>query len=595
MKSKTHIFMANMIIREIKETNGITIPGFGTYQVPEDMKTAILSKPSAFRAGAVGPDFYPDMIVGQSIIHPENSGKWLDIMEKQLRMMPKASCEWNESYAFYLGYLMHYAGDMFGHTYVNKWAKGSFPAISDAIKSPENAKIIMRHILVESYMDERVPKDEDMSIQAPINFLYRCFATPEAMNLYDSDADDCNLLKWMIQLKIDINKKSQDSTIRMGDVFNYFPSWESDIESAIIAWLESWNRIAGYLLTSNGLSKMKDELYQWLDNWGLKLTAIPKWTVTIVKFIGNILDALKLFEPIKMAIKKMFKEILMSLVYAATGLKEEDIDRLIAKMKEIFENPKLYLNSGMLYEEKNITDQLDAEFGNYGSKDYRNQSFVAYDQCLNMCRLAVLGADNANKLISPYYSGALLLSNKQTIPAVSTLSITIKTSKSSWSGTDDNVYFGLVLNDNSVLEILMDKPGYNDFEKGDNDTYIFKLPRTVKYSEIKQIRLRKDYVNFDDDWKMEHITVKDTADQFVLLDANPNVWLKKRTPYYMSVTKKTQVDTIFVDAHVMNHLYSLDGALPEGQPDYKPWDDKKFFLNVNGEVRKNIMLPLFHL
>lgn len=74
MKSKTHIFMANMIIREIKETNGITIPGFGTYQVPKDMKTAILSKPSAFRAGAVGPDFYPDMIIGQSIIHPENSG-----------------------------------------------------------------------------------------------------------------------------------------------------------------------------------------------------------------------------------------------------------------------------------------------------------------------------------------------------------------------------------------------------------------------------------------------------------------------------------------------------------------------------------------
>ena len=453
----------------------------------------------------------------------------------------------------------------------------------------------MRHILVESYMDERVPKDEDMSIQAPINFLYRCFATPEAMKLYDPDADNYNLLKWMIQLKIYINKMSQDSTIRMGDVFNYFSSWESDIESAIIAWLESWNRIAGYFLTSNGLSKMKDELYNWLDNWGLKLTVIPKWAVTIVKSIGNIVEALKLFEPIKRAIKNMFKEILKSLVYATLGLKEEDIERLIAKMKEILQNPKLYLNSGILYNEKNITNKLDAEFGNYGSKNYRNQSFVAYDQCLNMCRLVALGADNANKLISPYYRGARLLSKKQTIPAVSTLSITIKTSKSSRSGTDDNVYFGLVLNDNSVLEILMDKPGYNDFEKGDNDTYIFKLPRTVKYSEIKQIRLRKDYVNFDDDWKMQHITVKDKADQFVLLDANPNVWLKERKPYYMSVTKKTKVDTISVDAHVMNHLYSLDGTLPKGKPDYKPWNDKKFFLNANDKVRKNIMLPLFHL
>ena len=65
MKSKGHIYMANLLMKEMKEKGTVTIGNFGTYCIPSDVKNAILAAPKAFRAGAVGPDFYPDMLIGQ--------------------------------------------------------------------------------------------------------------------------------------------------------------------------------------------------------------------------------------------------------------------------------------------------------------------------------------------------------------------------------------------------------------------------------------------------------------------------------------------------------------------------------------------------
>ena len=144
MKSKTHIYMANMILKEIKNTGAVSIESFGKYKLPSDIISAITKYPKAIRAGAVGPDFFPDMIVGQTVIHLSDSGKWLDRMEAELLSMSPNDPVRKEAYAFYLGFHMHYAGDMYGHDYVNGWAKGSFPDMMDAVKDIELAKIIMR-------------------------------------------------------------------------------------------------------------------------------------------------------------------------------------------------------------------------------------------------------------------------------------------------------------------------------------------------------------------------------------------------------------------------------------------------------------------
>ncbi len=594
MKSKTHIYMANMILKELKDTGRIALKGYSSFSVPPIIAEAILTEPQAFRAGAVGPDFYPDMIAGQTVIHPSDSGKWLDRMEAELLTMSPLDKEWNAACAFYMGFHLHYAGDMFGHDYVNKWAGGSFPDISEAIYDLEKAKNIMRHILVETYMDEKVPADEDMRLSAPMDFVYRCFATEDAMELYPDS--DVNLLKWMVELKQKIHQKSQDNEIRMLDIANYFPSWEADIESAIRAWLESWNRIAQDFVEEDGLKNAGKELKAWFKEWGPKLTFVPKWIVSFLKLIGDIIEFLDVFAIIETALKNMLKGLLMELVYAVTGIREEDIDKLIQDIQDFFTNPKLYLNKGFLFEQTNITDQLDGEFGNYGkSSDVHNQTFQAYDRCLNMCRLAVIGEANLNSWVKPYYSGMPLFHQKNFCPGISRMAITIATGTDAFGGTDDNVFFAVVLNDGRVFEEILDRPGYNDFERGDVDTYVFELPETVRYKDIKELRIRKDYINIDDDWKMQHVKVVDVADQFCLVDKETNTWIKKREKYFLPVQRKTSQQKLPVDAAVMNHLYSLDGACPPGKPAYKPWNDPAFFLNANMELRTRLMLPVFQL
>lgn len=141
----------------------------------------------------------------------------------------------------------------------------------------------------------------------------------------------------------------------------------------------------------------------------------------------------------------------------------------------------------------------------------------------------------------------------------------------------------------------MDKPGYNDFENGNVYTYRFDLPETVYYDTIKSLRFRKYYIKIDDDWKMQHIKVVDVDNSFCLADKETNVWLKKCANYKLSANKKTSSDKLSVDAKVMDHLYSLDGACPHGQPDYKPWNEPKFFMNINSELRSKVLLPLFKL
>ena len=145
MKTKTHIYMADLLIEDLR-ANKLVLPGIGTFTPPAEVRNAVINHPGAFRAGSVGPDFFPDMLVGQSAMHGEESGKWLTLMFKRLLVSKFSEREKNLSFA--LGYMLHYAGDMFGHDYVNHYAKGWFPDISEIPSNPELAKIIARHILV---------------------------------------------------------------------------------------------------------------------------------------------------------------------------------------------------------------------------------------------------------------------------------------------------------------------------------------------------------------------------------------------------------------------------------------------------------------
>jgi len=77
----SHTNSANIIRMEMlsygNESLNISIPyhsgneyGYGATNtiIPDEFYSAIFNYPDAFRAGALGPDFYPDMLIGQMYI-----------------------------------------------------------------------------------------------------------------------------------------------------------------------------------------------------------------------------------------------------------------------------------------------------------------------------------------------------------------------------------------------------------------------------------------------------------------------------------------------------------------------------------------------
>ena len=59
-KTKTHGYSANLLLKDAKDGK-LKIDGTD-YAMPAEYKTALEKYPQSFRAGVLGPDFYPDML-----------------------------------------------------------------------------------------------------------------------------------------------------------------------------------------------------------------------------------------------------------------------------------------------------------------------------------------------------------------------------------------------------------------------------------------------------------------------------------------------------------------------------------------------------
>ncbi|MDR0887987.1 MAG: zinc dependent phospholipase C family protein [Candidatus Methanoplasma sp.] len=148
--------------------------------VPKDISDAILKNKKYFRGGSMGPDLLPDPLIGQMIIHSHDSGVWVSYLFECFLKLDKNNPDREKIYAFLLGWMTHYCADMFGHGYVNEYAHGSYPALSEIISTVKAPMIIARHMLVETYMDSRLDKKlipkNDRRIAVPVKFLASCFS-----------------------------------------------------------------------------------------------------------------------------------------------------------------------------------------------------------------------------------------------------------------------------------------------------------------------------------------------------------------------------------------------------------------------------------
>ena len=86
-KPKTHICLAQQVLDEVVRDDSVIIYGsndsvIGKFAVERATAQAVKAFPAQFRAGAIGPDGYPDILTGQMLIHPRDPGtyKWLNYL-----------------------------------------------------------------------------------------------------------------------------------------------------------------------------------------------------------------------------------------------------------------------------------------------------------------------------------------------------------------------------------------------------------------------------------------------------------------------------------------------------------------------------------
>ncbi|HTU13335.1 MAG TPA: zinc dependent phospholipase C family protein [Allosphingosinicella sp.] len=186
---RTHLYIADQVWQDLSDCR-VSIRG-QDFAVPAEACRAIRAHRGEFLAGALGPDVFPDVLVGQAIIHPGVAGGWqaADWLNHLL-----VNARTDDQLAFAWGYAMHYAGDAFAHSYVNNYAGGVFEIGADRTKAIE-----LRHFRLEKYIDQRLDYSLDPAlIRAPaawlaqqlIHYDYAAGGGPRTGDFYASAAAD---------------------------------------------------------------------------------------------------------------------------------------------------------------------------------------------------------------------------------------------------------------------------------------------------------------------------------------------------------------------------------------------------------------------
>src|SRR5215217_8110745 len=159
-KPYTHNFTGDRAWEDVTDDGHVTIDG-REYAVRPEVVAALENNRPYYNAGVVGPDGFPDLTYGQSVIHPEQTGKWLrHILKKAWQAQDDPSysdADKGRILAFAYGYLTHAAGDMWAHTLINDIAKGVFPSVGEILSDKESAEIAIRHVIVEGYIGDATP------------------------------------------------------------------------------------------------------------------------------------------------------------------------------------------------------------------------------------------------------------------------------------------------------------------------------------------------------------------------------------------------------------------------------------------------------
>ncbi|MCL2333589.1 MAG: hypothetical protein FWC52_02215 [Candidatus Methanoplasma sp.] len=285
------------------------------FQVPPEVRRAIIENKEYFRGGAAGSGLVPDTIFSRSIVHPTDSGMWVEYLYEKMRALPPGK-ERDNVYAFVMGLTVNYAAGMFVDAYVSEYAAGWSSGTVDTIAKRINA--------IEDYMDSKVSgvvKTADRNAAIPSDFLKACFSDVDGI---EKKIKSIEKRKYTILIKEGTKKKEYAdekgtersdgtlSTYKAGNmllrhfsvILNtvrsftvYDPeketsvhtkvlgsdgatekvaAWADEIEKAVKEWISVWGKIMQGVLNAEGAPCVEKLVKTWhADHWK-KITAVPE-------------------------------------------------------------------------------------------------------------------------------------------------------------------------------------------------------------------------------------------------------------------------------------------------------------------------------
>lgn len=148
---KTHLWIAQQVLNDVVDDGYFNMLD-KKYPVPQHIYNALKLHPDKFRMGSLGPDVFPDPIVGQTTTHPGVINGWqTDGWLRQILSNAKTA----EEIAFSYGFVIHACSDIFAHTYVNAYAGDIFE-----LTDPER-DVELRHFVLEKYIESVTPLPKD--------------------------------------------------------------------------------------------------------------------------------------------------------------------------------------------------------------------------------------------------------------------------------------------------------------------------------------------------------------------------------------------------------------------------------------------------
>ncbi len=521
-KTKTHGYSANLLLEEIQD-GYVTVDG-EDYPVPAEFLDALREYPKAFRAGTLGPDFYPDMLTGQSYIHPYDAkagvgvGDWLKELVSAVNSLPKEHRARKEALAFTLGMAVHYAGDLFGHDFINAFAGGAYPAYADALQDTRKLFFIIRHMAQETYMDSLIgDRQGSTDSRAPVDFLLNTW-------IYDGNAENgpakiyskyeggmMYQYKYLVELRAKLYTFAQNNrdsiTPPVPLMVQYVDEWVADLDTATYQLMVTFDLIAHDFLTGvkgkSDVSIVTDRLTAWLEDYGTYASPAPDILADMSKAIdkstGWILDKLGL-SYLKDAWKEFQKELITDMILwglAQAGINYEDYEDMLS-------DPEAALKANGGSEE----DYL--EFKSYMDRFAADSDGLeAFYNTLVMGKLILMGPTELNTFFDKYGVNANYSGTTGRV-VMNGFDLTLHTRDRTYAGTDDNVFIDVYEGDKKVCTQLLDKSGYNDFEQDDWDTYSITLPKDISPNDFwLYIRLEPNSSAelATDDWSIDHVSV----------------------------------------------------------------------------------------